>query len=460
MKKKEKQSKMKVDKKRDKDTDDSESIRKRLEQPIEQKPDESHHEDTNDHASDSDDDDEDLLEAAAASWAASAHVTADPQQSSNKHVDDGRTKTKDRPPKGNAIMSNLMSIQQQQIYLSQAGTKSRNKLRSSDRDSFSLHITQLPYTCTEMDIREVFGKIGCSSSIIDIRMVYDNKPLPSSESKNQPAQTSTKITKKFRGVAFVDLSDAGAYAMAMEELHNKAKVGDRVINVRPVKTKEELAVIVQATKESVRKQILEEKTRKLEENQKDDTKKTGKSIDKNNKKRKSDQSLPRSDGSNKKMKKKKTQQDDKGSKDSKTKKVHDKESKNSRTKDHNLPTPVESKELKQKKIRSTESKNSRTKDQSLLSPSIIKKVEKAKKRRSRKSNSQTGSDINESENKDMVGEAHPVKIDKSKQTQKNRTVSPSKDKNKKSGKKSSIQSKTPSSKAERNRKAAILQNRK
>ncbi|GAX20446.1 hypothetical protein FisN_22Hh012 [Fistulifera solaris] len=106
--------------------------------------------------------------------------------------------------------------------------------RSSTRPKkLSLHITQIPYECSELDIRSHFAAKGCAVRFV--RMVYD--------------ETGGK-GKQFRGVAFCDVADEQSYELALKEIHRSRLLG-RKINVRPTRTREELSNIVERTKEIV-----------------------------------------------------------------------------------------------------------------------------------------------------------------------------------------------------------------
>ena len=110
-----------------------------------------------------------------------------------------------------------------------------------DKSTFSLHLTQLSFDTKEYDIRTLFEKNSCI--VTSVRKVYDR-------SGNE---------KTFRGVAFVDVSDKKSYDTALA-LDRRVLLGRR-INVRPTKTKEELADIVERTKELVAEKIRKEKER-------------------------------------------------------------------------------------------------------------------------------------------------------------------------------------------------------
>jgi hypothetical protein len=122
--------------------------------------------------------------------------------------------------------------------------------KPSTAQSLSLHITNLPETADKSSIHEFFTKNGCS--VTSVRLVYGQT---SSKSWNKPI---------FKGVAFIDLSDKKSYEKALSfhrQLFINSSVDDKKkkqikksrINVRPTRTKEELAAIVQQTKERVEK---------------------------------------------------------------------------------------------------------------------------------------------------------------------------------------------------------------
>jgi hypothetical protein len=113
---------------------------------------------------------------------------------------------------------------------------------------YSLHITKLPTDADKSTILAFFSKQGCT--VESVRLVYD--------------QTSSKNWnhRVFKGVAFLDLANEKSYKKALG-LHRTwfTVTGDHVstnkstnrarINIRPTRTKEELAVIAQKTKERV-----------------------------------------------------------------------------------------------------------------------------------------------------------------------------------------------------------------
>ena len=109
---------------------------------------------------------------------------------------------------------------------------------------FSLHVTQLPYSTDQNSIRKVFSNRGCL--VTSVRCIYDHD------------------TQKFKGIAFVDVANSKSFetALKMDKMHwvepeknnkekdlKKQKQKFRRINVRPTRTKEELANIVKCTAE-------------------------------------------------------------------------------------------------------------------------------------------------------------------------------------------------------------------
>ncbi|VEU34597.1 unnamed protein product [Pseudo-nitzschia multistriata] len=144
--------------------------------------------------SDDDDNDEEDLLAAAALWAGNDDETEETQKTAGRTV----------PP----------------------------------RQKYSLHITQLPYDSTVFDLRKLFAEHGCS--ITSIRLVYD--------------QDTEGRKTVFRGVAFIDLLDERSYETALK-LHHNTSIRGRRLNVRPCRSKEELAEIVARTQELVQEKI-------------------------------------------------------------------------------------------------------------------------------------------------------------------------------------------------------------
>ena len=103
------------------------------------------------------------------------------------------------------------------------------------QQKYSLHVTKIPFDCTQADIRIAFGQKGCN--IKSIRLVYD---------RDQKTGERT-----FRGVAFLDLADRKSFELGLE-FHNKSFLGGKMrVQVRPTRTKGELSEIVKKTEEKV-----------------------------------------------------------------------------------------------------------------------------------------------------------------------------------------------------------------
>lgn len=152
---------------------------------------------------------------------------------------------------------------------------------------YSLHLTQLSFEAKEYEIRALFEKKGCV--VTSVRLVYDRAP---------------GFDKMFRGVAFVDVRGKQSYDKALS-LHRDMLLGRR-INVRPAKTPEELADIVERTKELVAKKIerQREKDDAEENGEKIKKKKPSKKSDKKKSPKRKDQDGEAADGHGKKKKQK------------------------------------------------------------------------------------------------------------------------------------------------------------
>mmetsp|Transcript_103696 Transcript_103696/g.299935 ORF Transcript_103696/g.299935 Transcript_103696/m.299935 type:complete len:289 (+) Transcript_103696:179-1045(+) len=156
----------------------------------------------------SDDDEEEELIAAAAAWA---------------NQTDNATEGADESKKtGSKKSSSTVSLE-------------------SGNKKLSLHITQLPYDTNELDLRRLFAEQGCR--ITSIRLVFDHD------------EKGRKTV--FRGVAFVDLLDNESYEKALA-MNRKTSIRGRKLNIRPTRSKEELADIVSRTKELVQEKIKEQ----------------------------------------------------------------------------------------------------------------------------------------------------------------------------------------------------------
>lgn len=171
------------------------------------------------------DDDEALLLSAAANWA--EEETSDTKESSPPN----------KPQSSSGTNSNDNDKQQQQHATNNNNNRSEWK-PEPPKKTYSLHVTQLSYEATDYDIRDLFMSKGCL--VTSVRLVYT-------------AQDSETMIRKFKGVAFVDVSDEASFAVATK-LHRTYHLGRR-INVRPTLSPEDLVRIAEATKEKVNDMI-------------------------------------------------------------------------------------------------------------------------------------------------------------------------------------------------------------
>jgi len=109
-----------------------------------------------------------------------------------------------------------------------------------DSVTYSVHITQLPYEATVREVRSLFEESGCT--ITSTRFVYGR------DTRKGHSEQS------FRGVAFCDFSDKKSFDNALKLDKTTFPGHGRRMNVRPTKTHEELADIVEK-----REKMLEEK---------------------------------------------------------------------------------------------------------------------------------------------------------------------------------------------------------
>lgn len=100
----------------------------------------------------------------------------------------------------------------------------------------SVHVTQIAFTATQLDLQHHFAKAGCLVS--SVRMVYD---------------MGIEKSRQFRGVAFVDLADEPSFRVALQL--DKSVLLGRKVNVRPTKSAAELSSIVLETREKVAHKI-------------------------------------------------------------------------------------------------------------------------------------------------------------------------------------------------------------
>ena len=109
-----------------------------------------------------------------------------------------------------------------------------------DSVTYSVHITQLPYEATVREVRSLFEESGCT--ITSTRFVYGR------DTRKGHSEQS------FRGVAFCDFSDKTSFDNALKLNKSLFPGHGRRMNVRPTKTREELADIVEK-----REKMLDEK---------------------------------------------------------------------------------------------------------------------------------------------------------------------------------------------------------
>ncbi len=178
--------------------------------------------------------DETLLLAAAESWAKQnvenevthANVATDSNWKSlvmkvSKHI---KTKNDENSKKFSSSYQ-----RDHQMSSSLSSKKEKKDIYNEASKNWSVHVTQLSYEANMPSIRKLFTDQKCN--VQSIRLVYD------------------KQTQKFRGVAFVDFKDESSMQLGLK-LNMKSWKG-RKINVRPTKSKQELADIVQKRNELI-----------------------------------------------------------------------------------------------------------------------------------------------------------------------------------------------------------------
>mmetsp|Transcript_15473 Transcript_15473/g.18345 ORF Transcript_15473/g.18345 Transcript_15473/m.18345 type:complete len:444 (-) Transcript_15473:34-1365(-) len=246
------------------------------------------------HSSDEEDEEEDEdLRNAVAQWAHSNEDTKDvvpaiePQDrtkaSTRRRDSDSRT-TKQRA----APMLSSPSPYAAPYNPNASGPDSMYSTgRTTTRSTFSLHITNLPYSSTKDAIVKVFEEKGCR--ITSTRLVYNYHSTRRDRERN--SNKKNQGNDAFTGVAFIDMADKGSYrkGLGMDKMQwlepspsssSSDKKGAisrdsrgryRKINVRPTRTKEELTAIVKNTEErltSERNLIKEERDERKSNNKK------------------------------------------------------------------------------------------------------------------------------------------------------------------------------------------------
>ena len=229
---------------------------------------EEHYNDINDEVHDNDDNDDDWIIQQAEVWAATEKETKsnvtdkeDDNNTTQKSSDNATKSIMESPVRVSTVKTKANKKRKLEIThdpsLRETSTSSDTtfggdvqlQLQSNPYHQgpqlYSLHLTQLSYDATDFDIREHFIRHGCMN-ITSIRLVYDHDNNKKSDG----------FKKKFRGVAFVDIymETPESYETLLHQLHGSIML-QRKINVRPVKSKVELATIVQQTKLYVHQQI-------------------------------------------------------------------------------------------------------------------------------------------------------------------------------------------------------------
>eukprot|EP00584_Thalassiosira_punctigera_P025710 CAMPEP_0172555770 /NCGR_PEP_ID=MMETSP1067-20121228/60064_1 /TAXON_ID=265564 ORGANISM="Thalassiosira punctigera, Strain Tpunct2005C2" /NCGR_SAMPLE_ID=MMETSP1067 /ASSEMBLY_ACC=CAM_ASM_000444 /LENGTH=336 /DNA_ID=CAMNT_0013344363 /DNA_START=17 /DNA_END=1027 /DNA_ORIENTATION=+ len=178
--------------------------------------------------SDGDEADDDELLMAAAAWVSAQNKDSDNDNDSDVAPVTTTKKKKSIKSKGDAGSTEHVK--------SSSSTKAQTaNPHNVAAQSFSLHLTKVPYKASQGDIRYAFGEKGCN--VTSVRLVYDRDQKTGE--------------RHFRGVAFVDLADEMSFKRGLE-FHNKAFLGKgRRVNVRPTRTKSELSEIVRRTEEKV-----------------------------------------------------------------------------------------------------------------------------------------------------------------------------------------------------------------
>jgi RNA recognition motif-containing protein len=214
-----------------------------------------------------DDSDEEELQAMAASWAEQGQSDDD----DNDGDDDDNAKKPSQRKDDNRLQKKKRSSSDTVTTAATAATTTTTTAASSSTTttppaSLSLHVTQLAYELTEWELREFFmTKTGIQ--LKSVRLVYDQgldgRPV-------------------FRGVAFVDCHTVTDYE-AILRLH-QVRCRGRRINVRPTKSKQELAQIVEQRDVLVQQKLLTMQQRRDGELEEGDSRKSSTARDRSKKK--------------------------------------------------------------------------------------------------------------------------------------------------------------------------------
>lgn len=206
------------------------------------------------------DDDEDLFDLAE-KWANSQQETkekkGDDDEVDIQKKDSGNAKTRKK------LLSNPIDrTTDGNLALPDKNYELGSSLNDRRGNKFSLHVTNLPYNAAKEDIMQAFLERGCK--ITSTRLVYN---YHTSRRENEKKKTKPANSNGFTGVAFVDVADETSYKLGLDmdktmwgqdSNDNEKNFGRgwkrRRINVRPTKTKEELAQIVAQTRLKVAEQ--------------------------------------------------------------------------------------------------------------------------------------------------------------------------------------------------------------
>lgn len=232
---------------------------------------------------DDENDEEFLLLAAAKQWATTTSTKDDdgdvaPLVHSNKN-EEKKSKKKDKNQRKKAKkQSATCDVDTNEIdnhvnnnyhYSCTSDEHQQEQLQNSDNQKHSLHITNLPYSASKEDIIKIFTSRGCKVTSTRLVFGYHKKTNYGNDGRRQ----TTPPNNGFTGVAFVDLLDEMSYKKGLEldkltwskaTFTTSTSSGNddgndgggwrgrgRKLNVRPTRTKQELADIVKRTQEKV-----------------------------------------------------------------------------------------------------------------------------------------------------------------------------------------------------------------
>ncbi len=208
------------------------------------------------------------------------------QRSNNENNEDIKSKS----PKKNAIVHHNNNTPPPhfqtnnsplptRITHSTSATTHHSPPSNNNSHKFSLHVTNIPYDATKQQIIMAFTNHGCQVTSTRLVYNYHKRSFPNYNDKKTNVSMSSN---GFTGVAFVDFADKNSYqnGLTLDKSfwskaassnndkqstrdHNSKKGDNRRINVRPTRTKQELANIVKLTQEKIaeKKMIQKQKYR-------------------------------------------------------------------------------------------------------------------------------------------------------------------------------------------------------